>query len=209
LRQKNPEGTSEQQSRRFKSIYPPDTGIDSYIHMHEVIEQSGRDIEKLIEHFKAYTEIDSERIGLTGFSMGGFATFYIAANNPAIKVAVPIGGKPSFTKAWEDVILSTSTYDQWSADIERLTEETEKRTTFLEEIDPFDKMTNFCPKPLLIINGDMDTDQIYLYSLELYKNLKPHYEAYPDRLRLSMPFVDHKLTYEIEKQACNWFIKYL
>jgi dienelactone hydrolase len=115
--------------------------------MHEVIEQTGRDVEMLIKYFKGLKETDTHRIGLTGFSIGGFATFYIAANNPAVKVAVPIGGRPSFKKAWEDVILSTSTYDQWSEDIERLAGETEKRTAFVEEIDPFDKMTNFCPKP--------------------------------------------------------------
>lgn len=56
----------------------------------------------------------------------------------------------------------------------------------MEEIDPFEKMVNFCPKPLMIINGDRDTGQPYLYSLELYKFLKPHYVANPGRLKLSM-----------------------
>jgi hypothetical protein len=141
--------------------------------------------------------------------MDGFAAFYIAANNPAIRVAVPIGGKPFFKKAWEDTILSTSTYDQWTEVLEGLTEETRTRTAFMEKIDPFEHMVKFCPKPLLIINGDRDTDQPYLYSLEMYKSLKPHYVTHPDRLKLSMPCIDHKLTLEIEEQAYEWFKTYL
>lgn len=200
---------SEHLNRRFANVYPPETGIDTYIHMHEVIEKTGRDVKTLTEHFINLKEVDTDRIGITGFSMGGFASFYIAANNPEIQVAVPIGGKPSFKKAWEDIIVSTSTYDQWSGELERLVEETEKRTAFMEEIDPIERLIKFCPKPLLIINGDKDTDQIFLYSLDLYKYLKPFYVANPDRLKLSMPFVDHKLTFEIEEQACKWFETYL
>lgn len=201
--------SAEEQNRIFKSLYPADSGIDTYTHMHEVVAQTSRDVDSLMDHFKNLNEVDLNRIGLTGFSMGGFASFYIAANNPAIKVAVPIGGKPSFKKAWEDIILSTSTYEQWSDELELLVEETEKRTAFMEEIDPFEKMVNFCPKPLMIINGDRDTGQPYLYSLELYKFLKPHYVANPGRLKLSMPFVDHKLSFEIEEQACKWFKTHL
>jgi dienelactone hydrolase len=199
----------EQQNRRFNSVYPKDTGIDMYIHMHEVIEQTGRDVELLTDYFSNKKEVDVNRIGVTGFSMGGFAAFYIAANNPSIKVVVPIGGRPSYKKAWDEIILSTSTYDQWSTEIDGLAEETEERTAFMEKIDPFENMVNFYPKPLLIINGDRDTDQPFLYSLELYRLLKPYYEASPNRLKLSMPFADHKLTVEIEEQACNWFKTYL
>jgi dienelactone hydrolase len=91
-RKANHANTSGHRNRRFHNVYPPDTGIDTYIHMHEVIEQTGRDVEMPIEHFKGLKQVDTDRIGLTGFSMGAFASFYIAANNSAIKVAVPIGG---------------------------------------------------------------------------------------------------------------------
>ncbi len=200
---------AEQETRRFKALYPQDTGIDTYIHMHEVIERTKEDINTLINYFIDNKQIDKGRIGLTGFSMGGFATFYNAANSNKIKVAVPIAGKPAFKKAWEDLILSTSTYAQWSEQIKHLQNETVERTSYLEEIDPFENMIRFAPKPLLIINGDMDTDQPYLYSLELYKRLIPYYEKDPEKLKLSIPFVDHRLTYDIKKQVCDWFERYL
>lgn len=198
-----------EQQRRFTDVYPPDTGMDTYIHMHEIIEQAGKDVDSLIEHFKDYKEIDSERIGVTGFSMGAFATFYIAANNRNIKAAAPIAGKPAFKKAWEDVLFSSATYKQWAEDIEKLTAESEQRMSYMAQLDPFDKMAEFAPRPLLIINGDQDTDQLFLYSLELYKMVKPFYKEKPNQLKLSMPFMDHILSHGAKKEVCTWFKNFL
>ena len=194
---------------KFDSVYPPDTGIDTYIHMHEVIVQTQKDIDNIIDKLQENQKIDTNRIGLTGFSMGGYATFYNAAYNNHIKVAVPIAGKGVFKKAWEDIILSTSTYEQWSAQINNLKSETEKRTRFMKKNDPYNKIFTFTPNPLLIINGDQDTDQPYLYSLKLYKELLPYYSKDPDKLKLSMPFVDHRITNNIINEVSEWFKKYL
>lgn len=150
-----------------------------------------------------------EKIGLTGFSMGGFATFFNLAYNDNIKVAAPIAGRPTFKKAWEDIILSTSTYNRWSDSINALQSETKKRTEFMKKIDPYNEIFNFAPKPLLIINGDQDTDQPYLYSLELYKELLPYYKKESEKLKLSMPFVDHRLTAGIINEVCAWFEKFI
>lgn len=66
--------------------------------MHEIIEQAGIDIQYLIDYFKNKEQIDADRIGVSGFSMGGYASFYVAANNPAIKAAVPVAGKPALRR---------------------------------------------------------------------------------------------------------------
>jgi fermentation-respiration switch protein FrsA (DUF1100 family) len=195
--------------KKFESVYPIDTGLDMYLTMHEVIEQTNLDIHKLIRFFETQNVVDSEKIGVTGFSMGGFATFLIAATNNRIKVAVPMGGKPSFKNAWDDVILGTSTYKEWSEAIAKLENESRKRSNYLAEIDPYNRLDSFSPKPLLIINGDRDVDQNYIYSLKLYERLKPLYKDFPERLRLFMPSVDHHLTSEIMNEATDWFKKYL
>ncbi|MER2010136.1 MAG: alpha/beta fold hydrolase, partial [Psychrobacillus sp.] len=136
----------ENESNRFTGVFPRDTGLDTYVHMHEVIEQSAIDIQNLIEYFKGMEKIDTNKIGLSGFSMGGYATYYIAANNPNIKVAIPIAGKPSFTKAWLDSITSTATYEQWRTQIHDAEKEVEKRTKYFQLLDPFKKMSGFSPK---------------------------------------------------------------
>lgn len=201
---------TDNENNKFSKVFPPDTGLDMYVHMHEVIEQSAIDIQSLIEYFKSRGEIDSNKIGVTGFSMGGYASFYISANNPNVKVAVPIAGKPAFTKAWKDSILSTGTYEQWGKQIQEAEKEIAERTEYFQRIDPFDKMSSFSPKPLLVINGDQDTDSLYIYSLELYKKLLPLYAGqHEESLEIWMPFVNHQFTYSIKQKACNWFEKHL
>ncbi|WP_010095322.1 hypothetical protein [Ornithinibacillus scapharcae] len=117
--------------------------------------------------------------------------------------------KPSFTKAWEDSILSTSTYKQWREPIHKAEKEIAKRTAYFKMLDPFEQMRSFAPKPLLMINGDQDTDSLFLYSLELYKMLLPLYSRHPEKLSLSMPFVDHQFNYHMKLEACMWFEKHL
>ena len=124
------ERKGENESNKFSQVFPRDTGLDTYVHMHEVIEQSAIDIQNLIEYFKGKERIDTNKIGLSGFSMGGYASFFISANNPDIKVAIPIAGKPSFTKSWLDIITSTATYEQWSTQIQDAVKEVEKRTEY-------------------------------------------------------------------------------
>lgn len=79
----------------------------------------------------------------------------------------------------------------------------------MKDIDPYKEIFNFAPRPLLIINGDQDTDQPYLYSLEIYKELLPYYKKAPEKLKLNMPFVGHYLTDKIKIEVCNWFKTYL
>lgn len=194
---------------KFNNVFPPDTGLDTYVHMHEIIEQSAIDVQILIEYYKNREEIDSNNIGISGFSMGGYASFFIAANNPNIQVSIPIGGKPAFTKAWKDTITSTGTYEQWSEQIKAVEGEIAKRTEYFQMIDPYEKLSSFAPKPLLIINGDQDTDSIFIYSLELYQKLLPLYSEQPENLQISMPFVNHQFNYNMKLKACNWFAKHL
>jgi cephalosporin-C deacetylase-like acetyl esterase len=55
--------SDDTQKRTCRSIYPADTGIDNYFHMHEVVVQTAKDVDSLLNHFKDVKEIDSNRIG--------------------------------------------------------------------------------------------------------------------------------------------------
>ena len=187
-------------------VYPFESGLDIFFLMHEIIVQIAGDVETLIAHFDGSNEVDTSRIGLTGFSMGGFSTFYVAANNPDIGVAVPIAGIPGFAARWSDVVLEASSYEQWARVMGQAQAETEKRTTYMEAIDPFEKMASFHPKPLMMISGDKDTDSPKKYSLDLYRKLKPLYAACPDRLRLNIhDEAGHQLTSRMIEDTCSWF----
>lgn len=51
--------------------------------------QSTIDYRRAIDYLATRPEIDTTRIGATGYSMGGMITFYLTAVEPRIKVAVP------------------------------------------------------------------------------------------------------------------------
>jgi dienelactone hydrolase len=191
-------------------LYPFESGLDTFLLMQEIILQTGKDIDLLIEHFKGDPSVKKDAIGLTGYSMGGYAAFYIAARNPDIQAAVPIAGVPAFEARWNDAVLEASTYPEWSEKIESVSSEIESQTAFMQENDPFESLLDFHPKPLLMISGDLDTDCPKKYSVDLYRKLKPVYQDIPERLQLRIhDGVGHQLTPGMIQDACDWFERYL
>ncbi len=49
-----------------------------------------------------------------------------------------------------------------------------------------EKLKAFCPKPLMMLNGDKDIDSPKKHSVDLYRALKPLYAEHPERLRLNI-----------------------
>ncbi len=50
------------------------------------------DMAAVISHLQALPQVRADRIGVTGFCMGGYVTFITACRNPAVKAAVPFYG---------------------------------------------------------------------------------------------------------------------
>lgn len=191
-------------------VYPPDTGLDTYLLMHQVIVQTAEDVAKLRLHFLDEGIVATESIGVTGFSMGGFAAFYLATKLTSVEAIVPIAGIPAFEARWKDVILETSTYPKWSHQLEKVRPEIEEHNRFMQRIDPFEKLKAYHPRPVLMISGDTDTDSPKQYSLDLYRELQPIYARQPERLQMRVhDGVGHALTRAMIAEACDWFDRYL
>ena len=71
-------------------VYPEDSGLDTYFLMQKIIIQTGEDIAALIAHFNRVEGDSDAAVRVAGDSMGGFASFYVAAANPDVQAAVPI-----------------------------------------------------------------------------------------------------------------------
>ncbi len=191
-------------------VYPVGTGLDVFFMLHEIIVQAAADLETLIGYLDAEGNVDTGRIGLTGFSMGGFTTFYAAATNPRIQAAAPMAGIPGFAKRWRDVVLESSSYEKWAGAMAAVEPETRARTSFMARIDPFDGMAGFCPRPLMMICGDKDLDAPKHYSVDLYRALKPRYADHPERLRLNIhDEAGHRLTPAMRQDVRDWFVRSL
>ncbi len=191
-------------------IYPPDSGLDTGVTFFRVIHQCLLDVETLIEHFGTDPRVDVTRCGVTGPSMGGYASFLIFASIARMQAAVPMIGLPGFTRRWVD-LLDECAYsnEEWAAALEQITEQTRAHTAFIRQIDPYKKLKEAAPRALLIMSCDFDSDQPKLYTIYCYRDLLPHYVDSPQRLRIRIYPTGHNITPQMEQDAVEWFYQYL
>lgn len=203
----------ERLARSFQpehAVYPPDTGLDPYFLLHEIVEHTAADVSNLIDHFTNDPRVDADRVGVTGPSMGGFTTFVLAAREPRISAAAPMISFPALLERWEDVLAETSSYERWAGPLAALEDETARRTAFVRALDPMQGLMDYAPKPLLMIQGDIDTDAPKVYSVKLYRALQPLYAGHPDRLKLSVyDGVAHRVTSIMRGEVRDWMVRFL
>jgi dienelactone hydrolase len=74
-------------------------GRKGYFSLPEIYVQTVRDYRRAIDYLETRPEIDSKRIGILGYSMGGTQTFLLTGVEPRIKVAVAIA-TPAERSKW-------------------------------------------------------------------------------------------------------------
>jgi esterase/lipase len=190
--------------------YPPDSGLDTFLLFYRVIDHCRVDVQTLIDHFTADPHLDVTRCGVTGLSMGGYASYSILANLPQMQAAVPMIGVPNFTRRWLDLLDECAfSNPDWAAALDRVTDQTQKHTAFVEAIDPFEKLKAAAPCALLMMNNDFDSDQPKHYAIDCYRELRSAYAAQPDRLKLNLYPAGHTVTPQMEHDAVEWFVTHL
>jgi len=140
----------------FGSVYPEETWLDAFFTMLRMVKQTALDINVLIDHYKEDPRVDMEKIGFSGYSMGGWAAFYSSLINTKIKAAAAIAGMADFEQSWEDLILECSTNPEWAEELKQLEEETAQRTAYVREMNPITYLVQESLNPLLMICGDLD-----------------------------------------------------
>ena len=192
------------------ALYPPDSGLDTFVLFYHVIEQCRTDVRMLIEHFADDPRMEVTRCGVTGFSLGGYASYSIFANLPQKQAAVPMIGVPSFTRRWLDLLDECAfSNPAWAAALERVDDQTQQNTAFVAAIDPIEKLKIAAPRALLIMNNDFDSDQPKHYAIDCCRELRSSYAAQPDRLRLNIYPAGHTVTPQMERDAAEWFVTHL
>jgi uncharacterized protein len=141
-------------------IYPPDTGLDTVLLFYRVIDQCRADVQTLIDHCADDPCMDVTRCGVTGLSMGGYASYSIFANVPQMQAAVPMIGVPSFTRRWRDLLDECAfSNPEWVAALDRVVDQPQQHTAFVASIDPMEKLPSAAPRALQMMNNDFDSDQ--------------------------------------------------
>lgn len=128
------------------------------------------DVMRLIDILYARDDVDNSRIGLIGFSKGGIETYFIAAADPRVTVAIPCIGVQSFkwgleNDAWHNRVNTVKGAFLESAKITGVEKpDAAFAKTFFDKVVPgiygeFDgpeMVPLIAPRPLLMINGDSD-----------------------------------------------------
>jgi uncharacterized protein len=191
-------------------IYPPGTGFDTYFIMLECALQTAQDFAILIEHFAGDRQVNPQKVGVTGFSMGGFATYFAAAHIPQICAAAPAGAYPDLPRRWHDLMLEAAAYPEWTEVMDSLPEENERRSAWLREIDPAARLLHGERKPLLMLIGDQDTDSPKAYTVPFFGAMRPLYRQQPEQLRLKIvDGVAHQFTGGMMDDITTWFSAWL
>jgi len=184
------------------------------------------DLWKTIDYLRTRTDVDGDRLGMIGFSMGGIETWLAATVDERVKVLVPAIGVQSFRWSLEN--------DQWQgrANSIRLAHEAAAKDLgepavnrkvcralwnkvipgMLDQFDCPSMLRLAAGRPLLILNGELDPN-CPLGGAKIA--IREATEAYrqagaEDKLKvLIAPGVKHQVTAAQRQAALEWFEKWL
>nr|WP_316639916.1 prolyl oligopeptidase family serine peptidase [uncultured Roseateles sp.] len=125
-------------------------------------EQPGKpqteDLEDLVKHLSRGWGLDPQRLGLTGWSFGGFQTQYTMYTSPDLFAAGAAGAGPT---EWEN-------YNSWYSG--RTLGKTERSKTTLKRFSLL-PLAQGLKKPLLLVHGMQDPNVLYQDTVNVYRAL--------------------------------------
>jgi dienelactone hydrolase len=154
------------------------------------------DIRRGIDYLLTRKEVDGDRIGCIGHSLGGQETLFGAAFDTRIKAAVSSCGFSTYK-----AILRNKINHNLSLYIPGILQYTD-----IPEIAAM-----VAPRPFLILAGDKD-DIFPLEGIrEVYAKAEEVYRGYgrADRVKLVLYDGGHAFTTEMQQEAYRWFDKWL
>jgi len=184
------------------------------------------DVMRLVDYLTTRDDVDPMRIGLIGISKGGIETYFTAAADTRIAVAVPCIGVQSFRWAldhndWKRRIATIQgAFDAAAKEAGVTNADTAFVRQFYDRVVPgiygeFDgpvMLTLITPRPLLVINGDSDDHTPLPGVQEAVASAQAAYGAAKAEDHFAVRIQEktgHKVTDESETAAIEWFVKWL
>jgi dienelactone hydrolase len=164
----------------------------------KLTDETAEDIRIVIDGMLRQENIDKERIGLMGVSMGAFASLKAAVGDPRIRAVISNIGSPY----WDDVFAGSVEADD--PDRRRLLAD------FSASRHPAAFPDLFFPKAVLFQIGELDPHLDPGRVREFARRLSKFYPDMPERLQcLAFPGVVHEFTPAMWKNALQWFKRFL
>jgi dienelactone hydrolase len=184
------------------------------------------DIWRTIDYLQTRADVDPNRLGMIGFSMGGIETWLAAAVDDRIKVAVPAIGVQSFRwslehDAWQGRARTIQGAHQAAAeDLKepqvnpRVCRELWNKVIpgMLDQFDCPSMLRLFAGRPLLILNGDLDPNCPLGGAKLAFASAEAAFReaGATDKLKIMVAAKSgHRVTNEQRQAALDWFTKWL
>ena len=184
------------------------------------------DVMRLVDYLSTRDDVDPARIGLVGISKGGIETYFAAAADERIAVAVPCIGVQSFRWAlanndWQGRIATIQpAFDAITKDAGVTKPDTKFVEKFYARVVPgiageFDgpqMLALIAPRPLLVINSDSDKNTPLAGVIECTNAAQKAYAADHAAAHFAaiiQPNTAHQVKPESERAAIDWFVKWL
>ena len=192
---------------------------------HPFYYDSSWDVMRLVDYLATRKDVDATRIGLTGISKGGIETYFSAAADPRIAVAVPYIGVQSFKWAldngqWRARIATIQDAFDASVALAGRKDDTDFVREFYARVAPgidgqFDgpeMLKLIAPRPLLVVNADSDANTPIAGVRLAVRSAQPVYAAAnaADKLQLIIEEdTPHRVNPEAIDAGIEWFVRWL
>jgi len=184
------------------------------------------DIWRTIDYLQTRPDVDGQRLGMIGFSMGGIETWLAAAVDDRVKVAIPAIGVQCFrwsleNGAWQGRARTIqAAHDAAAKDLgepevnARVCRELWGKVIpgILDQFDCPSMLRLFAGRPLLILNGDHDPNCPLPGAKIAFAAVETAYReaGASEKLKIIVaPDTGHKVTTEQRQAAFEWLGKWL
>lgn len=158
-----------------------------------------RDQQLLLDYLETRPEVDAKRIGVTGMSMGGTGTWWLAAIDDRVRAAVCVAGFTRYRELFAHGNFRLHGIYYWVPGI-------------LHRFDTEAIYSLIAPRPFLALSGDRDGG-LPLSGIEvLEKKLATVYDLHGARPCFhSVVYANtaHEYLPEMQSQMLDWFAKHL
>ncbi len=142
--------------------------------------QTAKDMPKVVDYLLEHDDVDPDRIGLVGGSMGGAETIFTAATEKRIKAYVAVAAPFNFSRRIEEWRSMEGTSGSGTNE------------AFLKEIQKAEALAapeKFYPTALLFVHNKNDAVVPPDGAHSLYERIAPFYKDHPERLQWKA--IDH------------------
>jgi dienelactone hydrolase len=153
---------------------------------------------RTVDYLRTRPEVDPERIGCVGLSVGGLRSMHLAALDDRVRAGVVVGWMASFPAQLRRHIRNTIGHTKVIPGLYR-------------HLDYPDVAAMAAPRPLLVINGLQDG----LFDLDgvraAFATLEAAYRkaGAPDRVRTRLYDTPHEFNQEMQAEAWEWLDRWV